>query len=433
MDWREKYRDKLVTASEAVSHVKSGDKVIFGDWIAEPPALKDALLARAPELRNVEIIHGISPGKVDYIQPEYEGIFHHTALFLEKRTAAAYREGRIDFIGGSNFHEWPTLFRVSEKVNPHWAFIMLAEPDEDGMCSFGYDCSFTFPAADTATLGVVAQINPNMPQLGGKKISVDDIDYLVDATTPLHIIPKVEPSPKVQKIADYVAELVPDGATLQLGFGALPDAIARNLTTKKHLGSHSETLTTSLMDLIKCGALDNSLKTINRGICVGAQAAGTQEFYDFIDGNPMFEVMPVDYVNDPLIIGQNYRQTSINSCMEVDLKGQVNSETVNGFQTTGIGGQLDHVRGAQLSDGGMSVLALFSTTKNDTISKIVMSFAPGNVTTVSRYDVQYIVTEYGIVNLKYKTERERARALISIAHPKFRDELEFQARKMAIL
>ncbi len=433
MKWQEKYASKLVTASEAVSHVKSGDKVIFGDWIAEPPALADALVARAPELENVEIIHGISPGKLEYIKPEYEGIFHHTAVFLEKRTAAAYREGRIDYIGGTNFHEWPTMFRVSEKLNPHWAFIMLAEPDEDGYCSFGYDCSFTFPAADTATLGVIAQINPKMPQVGGQKIHVDDIDWLVDAETPLHIIPKAEASPKIQTIADYCAELVQDGATLQFGIGALPDAIARNLTSKKHLGVHSETLTTALMDLVKAGALDNSMKTINRGVCIGAQAAGTQEFYDFIDGNPMFEVHPVNYVNDPLVIGQNYRQTSVNSCMEVDLKGQVNSETVNGYQVTGIGGQLDHVRGAQLSEGGISILALNSTAKNDTISKIVLDFAPCNVTTVPRYDVQYIVTEYGVANMKYKTERERARALINIAHPKFREQLEFDAKKMCLL
>ena len=240
-------------------------------------------------------------------------------------------------------------------------------------------------------------------------------------------------TPEIQTIADYVAELVQDGATLQFGIGALPDAIAKNLTDKKHLGVHSETLTTALMDLVKVGALDNSMKTLNPGVCVGAQAAGTQEFYDFISDNPMFELYPVDYVNNPAIIGQNYRQTSVNSCLEVDLKGQVNSETVNGRQVTGIGGQLDHVRGAQLSEGGLSVIALTSTAKGGTISKIVPYFAPGNITSVSRYDVQYIVTENGVANLRFKTERERAKLLISIAHPDFRDQLTFEAKKLGVL
>lgn len=432
MDWRETYKDKITTAKEAVSHVKSGDKVIFGDWIAEPTALVDALTERAPELQNVEIIHGISPGDLAYLDPKYSSSFHHTALFLEKRTAQAYKEGRIDYIGGTNFHLWPEMFRQSDVLNPHWAFIMLAEPDENGDCSFGYDCSFTFPAANTADR-IVALINPDMPHLGGQTINLRDIDYIVEQVSPIHTIGQAKVTPEIQTIADYVADLVQDGATLQFGIGALPDAIAKNLTHKKHLGVHSETLTTALMDLIKAGALDNSMKTINKGVCIGAQAAGTQEFYDFIDGNPMFEVRPVDYVNDPAVIGQNYRQTSVNSCLEVDLKGQVNSETVDGRQITGIGGQLDHVRGAQLSEGGLSVIALTSTAKGGTVSKIVPYFAPGNVTSVPRYDVQYIVTEYGVADLKYKTERQRAQALISIAHPDFRDELTSQAKKLGVL
>ena len=199
------------------------------------------------------------------------------------------------------------------------------------------------------------------------------------------------------------------------------------------VGVHSETLTEAMMELVQAGVINNSKKTLNPGICIGAQAAGSEKFYEFIDHHPLFAVYPVDYVNNPYVVGQNYKQTSINSCMEVDLKGQVNSETVGGRQYSGIGGQLDHVRGAQLSEGGKSILALNSTAKQDTISKIVPYFAPGNVTTISRYDVHYIVTEYGVADLKYKTERQRALALISIAHPKFRDELKFKAAEMGIL
>lgn len=432
MDWKEKYADKIYTAAQAVAKVESGEKIIFGDWVSEPPALVEALVNRADELKGVEIIHGMSPGPNAYVAPEYQGIFHHTSLFIGPKTRKAYAEKRIDYIGGTTFSRWPDLFAKNPDLNPHWAFIQVSEPDEEGMCSFGNACCFSEPAARTADR-IIAKINPKMPTLGGKKISLDKIDYIVPAESGLYTIGRAEIDARTQTIADYVAELVEDGATIQLGIGALPDAIARNLMDKKDLGVHSETLTEAMMELVQAGVINNSKKTLNPGICIGAQAAGSEKFYEFIDHHPLFAVYPVDYVNNPYVVGQNYKQTSINSCMEVDLKGQVNSETVGGRQYSGIGGQLDHVRGAQLSEGGKSILALNSTAKQDTISKIVPYFAPGNVTTISRYDVHYIVTEYGVADLKYKTERQRALALISIAHPKFRDELKFKAAEMGIL
>ena len=432
MDWKEKYADKIYTAAQAVAKVESGEKIIFGDWVSEPPALVEALVNRADELKGVEIIHGMSPGPNAYVAPEYQGIFHHTSLFIGPKTRKAYAEKRIDYIGGTTFSRWPDLFAKNPDLNPHWAFIQVSEPDEEGMCSFGNACCFSEPAARTADR-IIAQINPKMPTLGGKKISLDKIDYIVPAESGIYTIGRAEIDARTQTIADYVAELVEDGATIQLGIGALPDAIARNLMDKKDLGVHSETLTEAMMELVQAGVINNSKKTLNPGICIGAQAAGSEKFYEFIDHHPLFAVYPVDYVNNPYVVGQNYKQTSINSCMEVDLKGQVNSETVGGRQYSGIGGQLDHVRGAQLSEGGKSILALNSTAKQDTISKIVPYFAPGNVTTISRYDVHYIVTEYGVADLKYKTERQRALALISIAHPKFRDELKFKAAEMGIL
>ncbi|MEQ2676865.1 acetyl-CoA hydrolase/transferase C-terminal domain-containing protein [Enterocloster citroniae] len=432
MNWKEKYADRICTAAEAVANVRSGEKIIFGDWVSEPPALVDALVNRSNELRGVEIIHGMSPGPNAYAAPEYAGIFHHTSLFIGPKTRKAYAQKRIDYIGGTTFSRWPDMFAKNPDLNPHWAFIQVSVPNEDGMCSFGNACCFSEPAARTADR-IIAQINPKMPTLGGKKISLDRMDYIVPAESPLYTIGRAEIDAKTQTIADYVAELVEDGATLQLGIGALPDAIARNLMDKKDLGVHSETLTEAMMELVQAGVINNSRKTLNPGICIGAQAAGSERFYEFIDHHPLFAVYPVDYVNDPYVVGQNYKQTSINSCMEVDLKGQVNSETVGGRQYSGIGGQLDHVRGSQLSEGGKSILALNSTAKNHTISKIVPYFAPGNITTISRYDVQYIVTEYGVADLKYKTERQRAEALIAIAHPKFRDELKAKAAEMGIL
>ena len=434
MNWREVYKDKIVTAAQAVSHVRSGDKIIYGDWLGEPPALVDALIARAEELENVEIIHGMSPGPNAEVDPKYEGHFHHISLFIGPKTRQGYLDTRLDYLGGTSFHEWPNMFAQAECLNPHWAFVQVSEPDENGLCSYGVDCSFTEPAVRTAAPGkVVVQINPKFPRVGGKMLDLKEADYIVYEESPLYTIGRAEVDEKIQKIAGYCASLVEDGATIQLGIGALPDAIARNLMDKKDLGVHSETLTESMMELVKAGVITNKRKTLHPGVCVGSQLAGSEEFYRFCSDNPMFEIYPVDYVNDPYIAGQNYLQTSINACLEVDLKGQVNSETVKGHQYSGIGGQLDHVRGAQISKGGKSIIALKATAKNDTISKIVPFFEGGNVTTVPRYDVQYIVTEYGIANLKYKTERERAEALIAIAHPKFREELTEKAKEMGLI
>ena len=430
MTWQEKYAEKIMTAEEAVSHVQSGDKIIVADWLAEPPALMDALVARHDELEDVTIISGMSPGPEDYY--DYPESFREVLMFCGPKARIAMKNGKADFIGGNTYHKWPEMFAQSPELNPHWAFIQVSEPNENGNCSFGIDVSFTEPAARTADK-VIAQINPNMPWTFGNSISLDEIDYIVPATSELYTIGRAEPSAKIKQIADYVAERVDDGATIQLGIGALPDAIARNLTGKKHLGVHTEAMTEAMMELMEAGVIDNSMKTLNKGKVVTCQIAGSQKLYKFCDNNPDVMVKPVDYTNDPAVIGQNYKQTSINACIEVDLKGQVNSETIGGNMYGGIGGQLDHVRGAQLSEGGKSFITLNSTTKNDTISKIVPSLGKGSVVSVSRYDVQYIVTEYGVADLRYKTERERAKALIAIAHPDFREQLTFEAQQMGLL
>lgn len=432
MSWREECKDKFVTAAEALSHIQSGDCIISADWVGEAPALMEALVARSEELEDVVIIHGISPGPNEYLKPQYEGHFKHYSLFIGAKSRSAYHEGRVEYLGGTTFSRWPKLFAQNKDINPHWAMVQVAPPDSDGMCSFGNSCCFTEPAVRTADR-VIVQINPKMPCLGGYRFDIRKADYIVEQESDVYTIPQVPADEKTQKIADYCASLVEDGATIQLGIGALPDAIARNLTNKKDLGVHSETLTEAMMELVKLGVITNKCKTLNPGVCVGAQAAGSEEFYKFLDHNPMFEEYPIDYVNDPYIIGQNYKQTSINACLEVDLQGQVNSETVMGRQYSGIGGQLDHVRGAQLSEGGKSILTLKSTAKNDTISKIVPYFAPGNIVTVPRYDVDYVVTEYGIAELRYKSVRQRTEELIAIAHPKFRDELLAKAKEMGLI
>lgn len=430
MTWQERYANKIMTADEAVSHVQPGDKIIIGDWLAEPPVLVEALVNQHSRLKDVTIISGMSPGPEDYY--DYPESFREVLTFCGPKARIAMKEGRADFIGGNTYHKWPEMFAVSAELNPHWAFIQVSKPDEHGNCSYGIDVSFTEPAVRTAEK-VIAQINPNMPWTFGETISLNDIDYIVPAETPLYTIGRAEPSEKIQRIANYVAERVEDGSTIQLGIGALPDAIARNLTDKKHLGVHTEAMTEAMMELMQAGVIDGSMKTLNKGKVITCQIAGSNELYRFCDRNPDILVKPVDYTNNPAIIGQNYKQTSINACIEVDLKGQVNSETIDGHMYGGIGGQLDHVRGAQLSEGGASFITLNSTTKKDTISKIVPSLGKGSVVSVSRYDAQYIVTEYGVADLRYKSERERAKALIAIAHPDFRDELTYEARKMGLL
>lgn len=432
MDWKEIYRDKLVSAEEAVSHIKSGDTVFFGDWLGEPAALMTALVNRAPELRGVEVIHGMSPGPNEHLKPELSESFHHTALFLSGLTRKPCAEGRMDFLGGTTFHKWPDMFAKNPDLNPHWACIEVAPPDENGQCSFGVSCCYTEPAARTAA-HVIVQVNENMPTVGGQTFDLAKADYIVAENTPIYTIGRTTSTPVIEQIAKNVAALVEDGATLQLGIGALPDAILANLRGKKDLGIHSETLTESIMELVQAGVITNKKKTLHPNVCVGAQAAGSTEFYRFLDKNPMFAVYPVDYVNDPYVVGKNYKMTSINACLSVDLLGQVTAECLNGHQYSGIGGQLDHVRGSQLSEGGKSIITLASTAKNETISTIVPSFQPGTAVSVSRYDVNYIVTEYGAVNLKYRTVRQRAQDLISIAHPKFREQLTQQAKEMGLL
>lgn len=432
MDWKDKYKDKIVSAQEAISHIQSKDKIIFGDWIGEPPTLVDALVRRAPELKGVEIIHGMSPGPNEYVKPEYQGIFHHTSLFIGPKTRKAYEEGRVDYLGGTPFHKWPDMFAKNPDLNPHWALIQVSTPDEEGLCSYGVACCFTEPAARTADR-IIVQVKENMPRIGGKMFNLGDADYIVPSNDPIYTIGRAESNEVIDQIAKYAASLVEDGATVQLGIGALPDAILANLKDKKDIGIHSETLTESIKEMVQLGVITNKRKTLHPGVCIGAQAAGSTDFYDFITDNPMFAVYPVDYVNDPYVAGQNYKMTSINACLSIDLLGQVSSETVNGRQYSGIGGQLDHVRGSQLSEGGKSILTLASTAKGGTISTIVPTFMKGTVVTISRYDVNYIVTEYGIANLKYRTVRQRALDLISIAHPKFRDELMAEARVMGLI
>ena len=431
MTWKEKYKDRLVTSDEAVSHIRSGDKIIVADWVAEPLEIMRALIRRASELEDVEIIHGLSPGPYTHLRPEYKKSFHHTSLFMGAGDRKAAKDVKIDYLGGTTFYRWPDMFAKNPDLNPHWAFVSVTPPDEDGMCTFSATCDYNYGAAVTAT-HIIAQVNEELPIFGGFKFPFDKIDYPVAYNDPPFTVPSMEVDELTERLADNVASLIEDGATIQLGFGSLPNAIATRLMDKKDLGVHTETLTENMMDLIEAGVITNKRKTLHPGVCVGSQCAGTTRFLDYVNHNPMFEMYPIEYVNDPYVIGKNYKMTSINACIAVDLLGQATAESIGGHQFSGIGGQLDYVRGSQLSEGGKSILTLSSTAKNGTISKIIPYHEKGTVITVSRYDINYVVTEYGVADLKYKTVAQRAKALIAIAHPQFREALEKQAREMGL-
>lgn len=426
-DWKKKYADKIVSAEEAVGHVKSGDKIVFTHACGEAQCLTQELVHQAERLEDVEIMHMVAMSTAPYCQPGMEKHFRHNALFVGGSTRKAVEEGRADYTP-CFFHEAPKLFR--EGLLPvDVAFLQVSEPDENGNCSFGVSVDYTQPAAETAKMRI-AQINKNMPYTYGNGIHLKDIDYIVLKDEPLIELqpPKIGETEK--KIGGYVASLIHDGDTLQLGIGAIPDAVLTFLGDKKDLGIHSEMFSDGVVDLAKKGIITNKKKTIDQGKFLSCFLMGTKKLYDFVDHNPDVEMKPVDYTNDPFVVAQIDNIISINSAMQVDLMGQVNAEMIGPRQFSGVGGQVDFVRGASRARGGKAIIAMPSTTGKGKISKIVAYLDEGSAVTTSRNDVDYIITEYGIAALKGQTLRQRAAALIAIAHPDFRAELtkEFETR-----
>lgn len=420
MDWRKEFANKIVSADEAVSHVQSGDRVVFTHACGEPQVLTDALVKYAAYLENVEIIHMVAMGTAPYCQPGMEKHFHHNALFVGGSTRKAVESGQADYTP-CFFHEAPKFFR--EGVIPvDVVFLQLSEPDEDGNCSYGISVDYTQPAAEVAMLKI-AQINKNMPFTYGNSINLKDIDYIVEKDKPLIELQPPKIGETEQKIGEYVASLIHDGDTLQLGIGAIPDAVLSFLGDKKDLGIHSEMFSDGVVDLANKGVITNEKKTLDPGKFVSCFLMGTKKLYDFVDHNPDVLIKPVDYTNDPFVVAQIDNIVSINSAMQVDLMGQVNAEMIGSRQFSGVGGQVDFVRGASRAKGGRAIIAMPSTAGHGKISKIVPLLDEGAAVTTSRNDVDYIVTEFGIASLKGKTLRQRARALINIAHPAFRESL----------
>ncbi|MTJ83380.1 MAG: acetyl-CoA hydrolase/transferase family protein [Telmatospirillum sp.] len=419
-NWQAKYKDRIVSADQALAAVKSGDRIVVGHATGEPQALLEALVARADSLRDVEIVHMVAMGPAKYAQPGMEKSFRHNAFFLGGSTRKAFEEGRADFTP-CFFSEVPRLFKTGA-MPVDVALIQVSPPDEEGYCSYGVSADYTVAAAETAKV-VIAQMNESFPRTGGSRIALDKLTCIVMKNEPLIELPPPKIGDVERKIGENVASLIPDGATLQLGIGAIPDAVLLFLGGKKDLGIHSEMFSDGVVHLAETGVVTNTRKTLNPGKFVATFLMGTRKLYDFVDNNPSVIMQPVDYVNDPFVIGQHDNMISINSALQVDIMGQVNAEMIGTRQFSGIGGQVDFVRGASRSNGGKSIIAMPSTAAGGKVSRICLELDRGAAVTTSRTDVHYVVTEYGIAELKGKTLRQRADALIAIAHPDFRGTL----------
>ena len=421
MTWESEYKKKLQTADEALHSVRSGTRVYIQPGCAEPEALVEALMRRAPELYDVEIVHMMTMGCAPYVAPEMAGHFRHNAMFIGGNVREAINDGRADYTP-IYLSEIEALFE-SGAMPIDVALIEVSPPDSHGFCSFGVGVDTTLTAAKCARY-VVAQVNDNMPRTYGDSfIHVSDIDAVVESSRPLCELKKPEVTGMHVAIARNVAGLIEDGAVLQTGVGGIPDAVLPFLSDRKDLGVHSELVSEGVIPLIENGVITGARKNFKpRKIIVGF-ALGTKRFFEFVDNNPIFEFHPTAYTNDPSLIARNDNMVAINSALQIDLTGQVCSDSIGNQFYSGIGGQVDFLRGASRSKGGKPIIAIPSTAKNGAISRIVPMLSPGAGVVTSRGLVRYVVTEHGVAYLHGKSIRERARALIQIADPKFRAEL----------
>ena len=421
MSWENDYKQKLRTSDEALRCVQSGMRVYIQPGCAEPETLVEALMRRGPEVYDVEIVHMMTMGKAPYVAPEMAGHFRHNAVFIGPNVRDAINDGRADYTP-IYLSEIEDLF-TSGAMPIDVALIEVSPPDSHGFCSLGVGVDTTLTAACCARY-VIAQINDQMPRTYGDSfIKVSDIDLIVESSRPLCAMKRPELTSLHVAIASNVAGLIEDGAVLQTGIGGIPDAVLPFLMNRKDLGIHSELVSDGVIPLIEAGVLTGARKNYNPRKIIAGFAIGTKDLFDFVDNNPIFEFHPTSYTNDPLKIARNDNMVAINSAIQIDLTGQVCSDSIGNQFYSGIGGQVDFLRGASHSKGGKPIIAISSTAKSGEISRIVPMLSPGAGVVTSRGLIRYVVTEFGVAYLHGKSIRERAKALIEIAHPKFRDEL----------
>jgi 4-hydroxybutyrate CoA-transferase len=430
--WVDLYRRRVVSAAEAVKAITSGQHVWIHGGCNNPIELIEAMVGRAHELENVELIHILTFGKAEYTDPAYERSFRHRALFTGHNVRAAVNEGRADFVP-VHLSLIPRLL-YDGHLAADVALIQISPPDEHGFCSFGVGIEVTKAAAERAGT-VIALVNKQMPRaLGDAFIHASRLTHVVEVDRPVLELPQVKEIGEVAKaIGHNIADLIEDGATLQMGIGEIPDAVLLFLKSKRHLGIHTEMFSDGVVELFESGVITNEAKTLHRGKIVASFVLGSQKTFDFIDNNPFCEFRPSDYVNDPFVIAQNDKMVAINSALAVDITGQVCADSIGRTIYSGFGGQVDFIRGAARSKGGKPVIALPATAKQGTVSRIVDALAEGSGVVTTRADVHYVVTEFGTAALFGKSLRERAQALIAIAHPDFRDELRAAARERNLL
>ena len=425
--WREKYRSKVFNSDDALKVVKSGDKIVVQPGCAAPMELIRALVRKKDELSDILLYHILIVGDLPYLAPGMEKHFTHKAFFIGGNARKSVNEGRSEYV--PIFLSEVTMLFKRGVIVPDVALINVSPPDEHGFCSYGIDVGNIKTPAEKARI-VIAQINDQMPRgLGNSFIHLNKIDFIVEHNEDLMELPQVDPdtAPNMlasyDKIGQYIAGMIEDGSTLQMGIGAIRDSVMKNLKNHKDLGIHTEMFSDGIIDLVESGVNNGERKTLHPGKIIAGFVLGTKKSFNFIDNNPIFEFHPQEYINNPFIIAQNNKMVAINSALEIDLTGQVCSDSIGTRFYSGIGGQVDFIRGAAHSEGGKPIIALPSATKDEKISRIVPILKPGAGVVTSRGDVHYVVTEYGIANLFGKSIQERARALIKIAHPKFRDEL----------
>jgi 4-hydroxybutyrate CoA-transferase len=433
MDWNSQYQSRLATPEEAVKAITSGDRIFMTGNVSVPQKLLAALVKYAPNLRDVEICQALTIGPADYVSTEMEGHLRVNTFFISANIRKAVHEGRADFTPVL-LSEFPLLFKRG--ILPiDVAMIHVSPPDEHGFCSLGVEVGLTKSPAESAKI-IMAEVNEQMPRtLGDSFIHVSRINYIVPVDYPIPELPMSDegPSDVIEKIAGYIAEMIPDGATMQMGIGAIPDAVLKYLYNKKDLGVHSELFSDGVMGLVDAGVITNGRKTLHQGKIVAGFILGTSKLYKWADDNPLIELHRTEYVNDPFVIAQNDRMVAINSAIEVDLTGQVCADSIGPKLYSGVGGQMDFIYGASRSKGGVPIIALPSEAvmrDGTRISRIATMLKQGAGVVTSRNHVRYIVTEFGLADLYGKSIRQRAFALINISHPDFRSDLEKQAKEM---